>query len=370
MKLAFVHDFLIRFGGAERVLAELHAMYPDAPIYTIVADERLVAERFPNADIRTSFLGRVPGLSRRHRFALPAIPVAVESFDFREYDIVFSSSSGLSKGIVTRAKTLHISYCHTPPRYLWEDRERYLREEVPRFLAPLLLPMLHVVRLWDQHAAQRVDRFLANSRYTADRIARYYRRDAKVVPPPVDVSEHPCDIETRQRFALPEEFFLSVGRLVSWKRPELSVETFNRLDLPLIIVGSGPLERKLRRLARRNIRFLGFQPDTVVRKLMHAARALIQPQVEDFGIASVEAMAEGTPVIAFRKGGAVEIVEEGVTGEFFDDDEPIAFGDAVRRFRENDAKGRYDRKAIQVFARRYDASRFREAMSHELGFAS
>lgn len=366
MNIALVHDSLLRFGGAERVLQELHALYPEAPIFTVMADRVLVREHFGSADVRTSFLDRVPGLKRFHRLSLPLLPFAVESFDLRDYDVVLSSASGFTKGLITRAHTQHICYCHTPPRFLWEDRDASLAAHAPRSLRPFAAMALHGLRLWDQHAAQRVDYFLANSVYTKARIRRYYHKDALVVPPPVDLTTHPTQQKTRQRFSLPDEFFLYVGHLAWWKRVELAVETFNRLGLQLVVVGSGPLERRLLRRARGNIRFLGWQDDATVRELMAAARALVHPQTEDFGITAVEAMAEGTPVVAFRHGGAVETVQEGISGEFFEDADPIAFADAVRRLRER----AYDPVRIRASVAQYAPEHFREAIQRAVELAS
>lgn len=370
MKLAFAHDYLLRFGGAERVLKELHVMYPEVPIFTLFCDPKVRAAHFPDADILTAWVDRVPFPRRLHRLSLPLLPLAVESLDFHEYDVVLSSSSAFIKGIVTRSHAKHICYCHTPPRFLWEDREAYSRHHIPFLMRPLRSPMLHVLRLWDQHAAQRVDQFLANSAYTAGRIQRYYQSPARVVFPPVDTSVHPCSDETRKRFSLPDEFFLFVGRLVWWKHPQLAVETFNRLGPPLLVVGSGPLVKKLRGAARKNIHILGWQSDQTVRELMHAATALIHPHIEDFGMTAVEAMAEGTPVVAFRRGGVVETVVESVSGEFFDDPDPIALADAVRRLREGGASGKYDRERIRTSAQRYARERFHEAIRQEIEVAS
>lgn len=367
VKLAFVHDYLLTYGGAERVLQALHEMYPTAPIYTLFCDERIRGDYFPGADIRTSYLDRIPFRKSFRRWLLPLLPNAVESFDLRDYDVVLSSTSAFAKGVITRAHARHICYCHTPPRFLWEDESSYRRAHVARILRPFLIPLTHLLRLWDQHAAQRVDTFSANSRYTKERIHRYYRRDAEVVYPPVDVAEHPTVQHTRDRFRLPEEFFLSVGRLVWWKYPDLAIETFNRLGLPLIVVGEGPLRKKLQNRSRRNIRFLGWQPDEIVRELMHAASALIHPQIEDFGMAAVEAMAEGAPVVAFRRGGVLETIQEGVSGEFFDDQDPVSLADAVRRLRERRrGEGEYARNVIRASVQRFSREQFRQTIRREI----
>lgn len=362
MRLAFTHDFLLRFGGAERVLKEMHELYPSAPIFTLAADKGVIREWFPKADIRVSALGKLPAIAHWHRVLLPLIPFAVESFDLREYDVVVSSASGLIKGVVTRSHARHFCYCHTPPRYLWEDRDAYLRHAAPPVLRQALVPMLHFLRLWDQQAAQRVDQFLANSRYTQERISRYYRKLSVVLFPPVELSTHELRNEIKKQFSLPDEYFLFVGHLAWWKRPELLVETFNRLGLPFFLIGRGPLERRLARLARKNVHLLGPQSDAVVRQLMSGARAMIHPQTEDFGISAVEAMAEGTPIVAFRAGGARETVLENVSGVFFDDPDPVALADAVRRLRERS----WDKKVIQKSVSRFSQEIFREGMRREI----
>ncbi|MBI4134354.1 MAG: glycosyltransferase [Candidatus Terrybacteria bacterium] len=363
MRIALLHDYLLRFGGAERVLQELVAIYPDAPVYTLFSDRSVTARYFPTAEIRTSILDRIPLLRSLHRFSLPALPFAVEAMDFRDYDAIISSSSAFVKGVVTRSQTVHLAYCHTPPRFLWEDRETYRRAHLPSLSAYAAAPLLHFLRLWDQQAAQRPDVLIANSRYTAERLLRWYRRDARVVSPPVDLSVRPLSEAVRRRFALPDEYFLSVGRLARWKQPELTLETFHRLGLPLFVVGDGPLAPSLRRSARRNVRLLGSQPDEIIRELMEGARGFLHPQREDFRITLVDDIAQGTPVVVFRSGGAEETVSEKVAGEFFDDLDPIAFADAVRRLRERWRRGDFIKERIRATVERYAPEHFREAMT-------
>lgn len=352
MRIALAHDYLNRFGGAERVLKELHALYPDAPIYTLTADQKVVDEHFPAAEVRTSFVDRLPV---SHRTAFPLLPFAVESFDLRDFDVVLSSSSAFIKGLITRATTRHVSYCHTPPRYLWEDRLAYADRHLPRGMKALGKGALHLLRLWDQDSAHRVDSYVANSIYTRERLKRYYGTEAQIIHPPVDVGEHPMSSDRRQALGLPDEYFLLVGRITWWKRPELAVDAFSALGLPLFVVGEGPMKRALMRGAMGNVRFLGWQDDKTVRQLMHGAQALIHPSTEDFGITAVEAMAEGTPVVALAKGGALETVQEGVSGIFFEDADPLSLANAVRVLRERD----WDRTAIRQSAQQYAPDRFR-----------
>lgn len=353
MKIALAHDYLTRFGGAERVLQQLHGMYPQAPIFTLTATDQVTKRYFPDADIRTSFLQRLPF---SHRVLFPLLPFAVESLDVSDYDIVLSSSSALIKGLVTRTRTTHISYVHTPPRYLWEDRLEYARHHIPRGLGFPARAALHLLRVWDQQAATRVDHAIANSEYTRKRIERYYSAEADVITPPVDLTVHATPNVLRQSLRLPSEYFLLVSRLTWWKRAELVVDAFNALNLPLLIVGEGSQRRMLERRAGTSIRFMGNVTDTTVRQLMYGARALLHPSTEDFGITAVEAMAQGTPVISYREGGAMETVTPDVSGIFFDDAHPLAIANAVRLLRERD----WDRMQIQETVQGYGPERFRE----------
>lgn len=345
MKIAFAHDYLTRFGGAERMLKTLHQAYPDAPIFTLIARDHVVREHFPDADIRTSFAQRAPF---SHRAALPLLPFAVESFDTSGYDVIISGTSAYMKGLVTRSSTRHISYVHTPPRYLWEDRQEYTQHHVPTGLRWAAHPLLHMIRLWDQQAARRPDALLANSEYTKQRIKSYYDLDAEVVTPPVDVARHSLSKAVRQRYQLPQEYFLLVSRLTWWKRPDIAIDAMSALGHPLIVVGEGPDAASLKRGAGENVRFLGTLSDDEVRQLMWGARALLHPSLEDFGMTAVEAMAQGTPVVAFRQGGATETVQEGLSGVFFDDPHPLALANAARL----------------ALERTWDADAIRDSVSH------
>lgn len=369
-KIAFAHDFLVSFGGAERVLQSLITLDPGAPVYTLLADEEVVREYFPGREIRTSFLQKLPRfLRRRHRFLLPLFSVAAESFDFREFDTVLSSSGAWSKGIVTRLRTKHIAYLHSPMRYLWDANERYLSMigagSCRKFFGRIVLSYL---RLWDREAAERPDILFANSEFTAARVWKYYRRESKVVLPPVTLDQHPSVPKTRQppseRGVGEEDFFLVVARLSESKEVGAVVDAFSKLDLPLRVVGEGPIGKRLRRKAGRSISFEGRVDDAVLASLYARARAVIVPSEEDFGLAAAEALSFGTPVITLASGGAREIVTEGVTGEYFRAATPEVIAAAVRRFLEQPVdRYRIDRDRIRE---RFSEERFLEAFREVL----
>lgn len=362
-KVALVHDFLVSYGGAERVFEAMAGMYPEAPIYTLLADPALVAAHFPGRDVRASWLSRLPGfLKRRYRFFLPFFPAAAESIDLRDFDLVLSSSGAWSKGIVTRLDTTHIAYLHSPMRYAWDYHEQYLAELKSagrlKIFTRLLLSSL---RVWDRQAAERPDFLLSNSRYTDRRIRKYYRRESQVISPgALDLFER---TESLWR-AEPEPertHFLLVSRLTRSKKADLAVEAFNKLALPLVVVGAGPEREALRRQAGANIRFVGFVDDAALVRLYRSARALIFPSEEDFGMTAVEALSFGTPVIGYDYGGIREIVEPGVTGELFSAQTPEVLAEGVRRFLARE--GQYDRERLRQSVAHFTTARFREELA-------
>ncbi len=348
MRVALVHDCIVHVGGAERVLQSLHALFPDAPIYTLVYDKGVVRQMFPGADIRASFAQRLPWSARYFRAYFPLYPMAVESFDLNGFDVILSSSFAFAKGVLPPGSACHICYCHTPLRYLWSEyhsRSTAVRQGWKRLATD---PLFSYLRLWDRLSADRVDHFIANSQTTASRIAKFYRRDAAIIHPPVQVAG-----VTPSRTS--EDFFLVVSRLMPYKQVDLAVEAFNQLGLPLKIVGSGPQEAELRRASRSNIEFLGTASDSALAELYSRCRALVFPGIEDFGIVMVEAQAYGKPVIACAGGGASEIVLDGKTGVLFGDQTADSLIQTVRRF--DDLT--FDPERIQENALRFDESEFR-----------
>lgn len=324
MRVAIVHDYLTQLGGAERVLSALMEVFPYAPVFTLLHSEAEVAG-FEKKRIRTSFLQRLPGAQRHHRYFPLLMPLAVEQFDLSAYDVVLSASHSFGKGVITSPHTLHISYCFTPTRYVWDDSHRYVREfSRSRFFQRIAPVGLSYIRLWDYFAAQRVDSYLTLSDYVARRIRKYYHRDSRVIAPPVDVDQ----------FRLGENkgsYYVVVSRLVPYKRIELAVEACEALGRPLKIAGTGPELAELKRRAGKQTEFLGFVPDSQLPALYAGARALLFPQEEDFGITPLEAAAAGKPTVAYGQGGARETIISGLTGIFFEEQTVQSLANGIRR---------------------------------------
>ena len=354
MKVALIHDHLIQDGGAERVLVILQEIYPQAPTYTLLFDQKKVGEIFKNKDIRTSFLQNWPGALKHYQWFLPLMPTATEGYDLMDYDVVISSSSAMAKGVITRSNTLHLCYCHTPTRYLWSDTHRYIEELKYNYLIKRIIPpILTRLRAWDQLAAQRVDLFIANSKNVADRIRKYYRRDSIVIHPPVATDQFKISDKI-------DKYFLTGGRLVAYKKFDLAIKAFNRLGIPLKIFGTGPEEKKLKALAKPNVEFLGKIDQEKLARLYGQAIAFIHPQIEDFGITAVESMAAGRPVIAYAAGGACETVVEKKTGQFFDEQTWEALADTIVRFKPED----YNPAGIKAYAEQFGIDRFKREITN------
>lgn len=350
-QIAFVHDFLLHDGGAERTLHAMRSLYPEAPVFTLLYDEQAMSEVFPKEHVVPSFLQRLPRFLRNWpRYLAPLLPIAIESFDLRDYPVVISSSSAFAKGIVTRAHTTHICYCHSPMRYAWDFAHEYRADtREKRALRYPVSFLQHYLRIWDRAAADRVHHFIANSKTVAERIKKYYRREATVIYPPVDVDAYKVS-------KADDGYFLVVSRLTPYKRIDLAVHAFNKLQLPLVVAGTGPQRKTLERIAGKTVKFLGHVSEQQKRDLVERSTALIFPGEDDFGITAVEAMAAGKPVLAYRAGGVTESVVESITGEFFDDAVPEVLADGVRRLREN-LHG-YNRAVIRARAEEFSRERF------------
>ena len=351
-KVALVHDFLLDVRGAERVFLAMCDIWPDADVYTAVYDEHGTEGRFAHRRVHTSFLQRLRPNARTFRALLPFYPSAIESFDLSSYDVVVSSSSAWAHAVICDESTVHVSYCHNPFRYAWNDRDRTLAERDPASRA-VLRHLLSRWRQWDWIAAQRVDRYLTNSRTTQGRIRAYFGRDSKVVYPPVDTS--------RFTPGTPGDYHLILSELMSHKRIDVAVEAFSRMGRPLVVAGDGPDARRLRRLAGPTVRFAGRVSDAEAGSLLAGCRALVVTAVEEFGIAAVEAQAAGRPVISVRAGGALETVKEGVTGALWEGG-PTELADAVRAFDDEAV----DPQACLENAARFDIAVFKSTLPREV----
>lgn len=361
-KVALVHDFLVNYGGAERVFEAIAEMYPEAPIYTLLYDPARMGERFLGRDIRTSWLAKLPQfLQKRYRLFLPFFPVAVESFDLRDFDLVISSSSAWSKGIVTRLNTKHIAYAHSPMRYAWDYHEQYLSElgatGKRRIFTRMLLSYL---RVWDRQAAERPDAILTNSRFTEARVKKYYRRDSTVIyPGALDLYKTTRQI-SKEQVQSERKHFLVVSRLTHSKQVAPVIDAFNKLGFPLVIVGDGPERQMLEKRAEKNIRFTGFVADSELAELYRGARAVVFPSEEDFGMVAVEALSFGTPVIAYEYGGIREIINPGITGETFHAQTPEIIAEGVRRFLVRE--GQYDETVLKQSVAHFTKENFQKQM--------
>lgn len=354
MKVALVHDLLTQLGGAERVLDCLLEMYPEAPVYTVLYDRKATAGRYERYDIRPSFLQNFPK-AWSYKWYLPLMPRAVKSFDLRGYDLVLSDVSAFAKGVRVPAGTPHICYCHTPTRYLWSENEDYIASlPYPNFVKWGTRRYLAWMKQWDYQAAQKVSCFIANSREVQRRIEKSYHRDAAVVYPPVDTDFFsPKGDATR-------DYFLAAGRLEPYKRTEIVLGAFRDFKQPLKVAGSGGQLQKLERLYRApNIQFLGRVSDTRLRALYQNAKAFIFPALEDAGMMVVEALACGTPVIAYQAGGALEFLREGITGKFFTPQNSAALLSVLKNFRCED----YASDRLRATALNYDRATFMSALA-------
>jgi glycosyltransferase involved in cell wall biosynthesis len=356
MKTAIVHEWLVTYAGSERVVEQMLALYPEADLFSLVEflppDLRSFIHHKP---VHTSFLQRLPFAKTKFRRYLPLMPLAIEQFDLSDYDLVLSSSHAVAKGVMTRADQLHISYVHTPIRYAWDLQQQYLKgSQLERGAGAFLTHLvLHYLRLWDLATANRVDYFLANSRYVARRIWKTYRRSAQVIYPPVAVDRF------QPRYQR-DDFYLILSRFVPYKRVDLVVEAFARLGLPLVVIGDGGDRPKIERLATSNIQLLGHQPDAVVADHLSRCKAFVFAAAEDFGIAPVEAQAAGAPVIAYGKGGVTESVIADKTGIFFPYQTVESLVEAVQKFE----SGLYcfSPEELHQNAARFSPERFRQQL--------
>jgi glycosyltransferase involved in cell wall biosynthesis len=326
LKVCIVHDWLVSYAGADRVVDHIHHVFPDAVIYTLVYDEKNMPTWFQSYDIRTTWVQKIPFSSKIYRLLLPLMPGAFEALDLSEYDLVISSSSSCAKGVITRPDALHICYCHTPTRYVWDFYYTY-HDNANWLVRHVMAHEIHKLRVWDKCAADRVDYFVANSHYIAQRIKKYYRRNSDVIYPCVHIDETPLCPK--------EDFYLTVGRFTWYKRIDLAVAACTRLGRKLVVVGYGGEENRLRAMAGPTVEFCGNLTDTEVRDRYRKAKAFLFPGEEDFGITPVEAQSAGTPVLAFGRGGACETVQDGETGLLFEEQTVDSLCACIERFEKN-----------------------------------
>lgn len=350
MKVALVHDWLTGMRGGERVLAEIAALFPGAPIYTLVHRPGSVSGEILNHPIITSPLQRLTFGGRLYRPLLPFMPQAAASFHLNAFDLIISSSHCAAKGVIPSPGALHVCYCHTPMRYLWDQRDDYMRRVSP-LLRPLVRMEFEHLRAWDVISAARVDEFVANSSLVARRIQRYWRRRSVVIPPPIDTE-----------FFTPGgargDHLVMVAALVPYKRVDVGMAVAAKVGMPLRIVGEGPMERSLRRRAPRGVEFLGWVSAEELREEYRSARALLVPNVEDFGMVTVEALACGTPVVGLAGSGTADAVVDGEHGALAGDETVGALEEAVRRALATEYSGERLRQRAEGFSRRRFRRRF------------
>ncbi|MBC8549144.1 MAG: glycosyltransferase [Candidatus Brocadiales bacterium] len=365
MKVALVHDWLTGMRGGEKVLEVFCELFPDAHLYTLLHEKGSLSDTIEDMDIRTSFIQKLPFIKKKYRHLLPIFPTAIERFDLRGYDLVLSSSHCVAKGVITGADTLHICYCFTPMRYIWDLYDLYFGKQRASIITRLATSfVLNYLRKWDVVSSQRVDKFVAISRYIAERIKKNYGRNSDLIYPPVDYSYFKPGLSYK-------DFYLMVSPLAPNKRVDIAVETFNTIDLPLIVIGSGQEEKKLEKIAGKNIKLMGWQPDEIVREHYVNCKALIFPGVEDFGIVPLEAQACGKPVIAYGKGGALETIvplgkeiisEKGqssnATGLFFYEQTPESLAQAVLHFEK--VQDQFNWQVIRKNAESFDRAIFKD----------
>lgn len=358
MKLVLVADWLTTFGGAERALAEFHAVWPHSPMYASVARPG-IRDEFGGVEIRTSRLQRIYRLTRRYQLLLPLMPRAMEEFDLRGYDVILSSSHAVAKGIVPPSNAVHVCYCHTPMRYAWEMEDQYLQDfHIPKILRGGIKKQLSRLRRWDLSTAKRVDVFLANSTETAGRIERIYGRDSIVIPPPIHEKFFGAPLVPHEK----RTAFLAVGRLVPYKRFDLLIECANALKIPLTIVGRGREAKRLKAMAGPTVTMRGRVTDEELPSLYASAKAVLFPTFEDAGIVPLEAQACGTPVIAYGKGGTLDTVVHGKTGLFFTEQTIESLKAALKEL----DTWKFDPAAIREHAKQFSSTGFRKRIREEV----
>ncbi|MBI2063023.1 MAG: glycosyltransferase [Candidatus Yanofskybacteria bacterium] len=357
IKIALIHDWLLGVGGAEKTLKTFHDIFPQAPIYTLFYNKKFTDWFLPQAEIRTTFTQNFYRIFQSHKLLTPLLPIAIETIDLSDFDLVISSSVAFAKGLVLKPRTKHICYCYSPTRQLWDWHAEYKKEIsfTPKLWASLVQ---HFLRIWDRHASTRVDHFVAISENVRQRIKKYYQRDSSVIYPPV--TKLPV---ANYQLPITKGYFLIVSRLFKHKNIDIAIGAFNKLGWPLIIIGNGPENKNLKSQISnlKNIKMLGFVSDKELPHYYQNCIAFIMPQEEDFGITPIEAMSYGKPVLALKRGGALEYIQEGINGEFFDDPTEEVLADGIRRLKQN--LPNYDSEKIKKTAERFSEKRFKNEIT-------
>lgn len=370
MKTALVHDHLAQDGGAEKVLKIFSEMFSEAPIYTLLYEEKNVNKYFLGRKIETSIIQKLPWGVKRYQWYLVLMPLAVEFFDLSPYDLVLSDSSSFAKGVITSPHSTHICYCHTPTRYLWSDTHQYINElKFNKLMKKIISLSLSRLRFWDYAASARVDFFIANSKTVQQRIQKYYRRSSTVIYPPVETEKFKIKENDSDSNLSQEKYFLAGCRLVPYKRIDIVIEAFKKLgdEYKLKIFGDGPDLKRLKKIVgeAKNIEFLGRVSDEYRAELYAYSQAFINPQEEDFGITVVEAMASGRPVIAYGRGGATETVIAGKTGLFFQEQTESAIYETIREFKASN----FDPQIIRTQAEKFSVAKFKDNIKRYIAWA-
>ena len=356
MKIAVVHDYFTQQGGAEKVAEELHRMVPEAALVSTVALEEKLSDYLRDVPMSTSWMQNLPGMKKYFRLYFLLYPLAVRSLDLSGFDLILSSSSGYAKGVRTNPHALHVCYCHTPMRWVWNFDDYSARESMSITRQTILPPLIEGLRMWDTNASRQPDHFIANSKAVANRIRAAYHRSSEIIYPPVDVDRFHMSKEQ-------DDYYLVLSRLISYKRLDLAVQACNLLKRKLIVIGDGPQRKSLEAIAGPTVTFMGRLPDEDVSYMVGRCRALIFPGEEDFGIAPLEVAAAGRPCIAFRAGGAMETVMEGITGLFFDQQTPECLAACMERFEHCDWSPLALRAHAETFRREVFQERMRAFLS-------
>jgi glycosyltransferase involved in cell wall biosynthesis len=349
LRVALIHHWLVRMRGGEKVLESFCRIFPQADIYTLVFDRKMISDSITSHSITTSLIQKLPFSTRYYSRYLPLFPLAIEQFDLSRYDLVLSSDAAVGKGVITRPEACHICYCHAPLRYAWSGYHTYLQALEGTWKRGMAAFLMSYLRTWDAAASLRVDYFIGNSQAVSRRIQKYYRRESVFIYPPVAISG-------LERSNPPEDYYLAVGHLVPYKRFDLAVDAFNELGRPLLIIGEGPEYSRLKKRARKHVKILKPVSDQALKQYLSQCRALIFPGEEDFGIIAVEAHACGCPVIGFFRGGASETVIPEVNGLLFEEESAGSLANAVQRFEAMESK--FDSGTIRNTAASFNVERF------------